>query len=56
MRAGRPERPLESPETGLPDETSLAEGERPGFAHALRFPRHPLPPLDAATSPAGEHG
>ena len=35
MRAG-PGGPLESPETGLPDETSLAEGERPGSAPRSR--------------------
>ena len=41
MRAGPEEGPLESPETGLSDETSLAEGERPGSAPLRASP--PLP-------------
>ena len=49
MRAGSPSGPLESPETGLSDETSLAEGERPGSAP------HPRPPGPNEPSRAGEY-
>jgi hypothetical protein len=42
MKAGSSDDPLESPETGLTDETSLAEGERPGFASTSRFPAPPF--------------
>jgi hypothetical protein len=55
MRAGSQEDPLESPETGLSDETSLAEGERPGYAPL----RASLPPPHAAgcqTARMGVHG
>ena len=41
---GTPRGPLESPETGLPDESSIAEGERPG----LRRSRPPTTPPPAA--------
>ena len=48
--------PLESPETDLTFETSLAEGERPGSARPRAHPASTLPCRFSHHGPAGVHG
>ncbi len=53
MRAGPATGPLESPETGLTDETSLAEGERPGSAPPCARPATPTASAGPNREPSG---